>query len=389
MVVPSFRVKCCRFVPLCNHQGQRANTSPAARRLAALALVASTTLIGCRTDPTNPFLANQDPHGTNASDKEKMPGTDPLAESLARLNQRREEFKGAAAMASDAANGLQNDVQGLAQDTLSETRQALATSLDTAEQRGKQLAYDAAAGAVATAHQASLNAQVGAIDALEDLPLSEAGPLLLLAMSRGTPATQQAASQQLARRWPPASRVPANLSAEHRAMAIARLQQEWAKEYGKIDEAILAAKAEAARVVDTATQAVDGARQVVETANQHLSDMQQIAAAYRQANIPAEVRLQMSDALQKYAFDADITLRVRAAQAMGETGDPAFIPTLMTMLEAQPPVQEAALAGLRGVAGRDMAQRADGASISNEEQIRAWQLWYQEQRLSGTLPTMR
>ena len=346
---------------------------------AFLSLLAALTLAGCRNSPTNPFLA-ADALAEAESGDPSVEGGDPLAESLARLKSRREQFQESAATTADAAKGLGNEAQSIAQDTISDTRQALAQSLDQAEGRGKQLVYDAAAGAQETARQASTNAQLDAIASLEDLPLEQAGPLLMVAISKGTPTSQRAAAEQLSRRWPAAASLPADLAAERRAAAMAELQRRWAEQYGQVDDAIMTAKAEAARVVDGASQAVDDARGVVESANQQVQDVQQLVVAYREADLPASARQELAKSLEQLAASADTQVRIRAAQAMGETGDPAFLPALLSMLNDQPQVQASTLASLQQVTGRDIAARADGKPVSDEEKVQAWQLWYREQQ---------
>jgi hypothetical protein len=353
--------------------------SPRLFPTALLSLLAALPLAGCRNTPTNPFLS-ADALAEAESGDPHVSGGDPLAESLARLKNRRDQFQDSAAATAEAAKGLGNEAQAVAQDTISETRQALGESLDEAEGRGKQLAYDAAAGAQETVRQASTNAQLDAIASLEDMPLEQAGPLLMVAISKGTPTTQRAAAEQLSRRWPAAASLPSDLAAERRAAAMAELQRRWAEQYGQIDDAVMSAKAEAARVVDGASQVVDDARGVVESAQQQVQDVQQLAVAYREADLPASARQQLAKSLESLSASADANVRVRAAQAMGDTGDPAFLPALLSMLNDQPQVQASTLASLEKVTGRDIAARADGKPVSDEEKVRAWQLWYREQQ---------
>jgi gas vesicle protein len=335
------------------------------------------TLAGCRNNPTNPFLAREDSPYPGAADDASP--NDPLTASLGRLKNRSESLAGAAAMATDAAQGIRDEAMGIAQDTVSETRQAVATSLDDAKQRGQQLAYDAVVAAGETARAASHAAQVEAIHSLEELPLEQAGPLLIVAIARGTPAVQQAASEQLARRWPPAASFPADSAAEAREAALAELHRRWAEQYGQIDEAVAAAKLEVARHVDQATQLVDQAHGVVSGATQQLKDMQQLVASYRQATLPVE-RQELARALAQLSTDADAAVRIRAAEAMGELGDPVFLPALVAMLNDNPQVQAATLASLDRVAGPGTVQPEGGHVLSNEEKVVAWQQWYKSQQ---------
>ena len=347
-----------------------------------LSCVLIALLSGCRNQPMNPFLARENPSFEEDFENPNSELENPLADSLDRLRQRGEEFRDATAMASDAAQGLQQDSRQVARDAVAESRVALATTLDMAKQEGAQFAADAADAAGATVRQASIEAQLRTVESLEDMPLEQAGPILLLTMSQGPPAAQRAAADQLARRWPPAASYHGDLAAERRAAMIAQLRSEWSQQFGEINEAVAQAKLEAARTVDNAGQLVDEATGVVQAANQQLRDMQQIVQAYHQADVPAAAREELARSLEKISTDADARVRIEAAQAMGDTGDPVFLPALMTLLNDRPEVQQATLESLERMAGRDIAERADGKPVSNEEKARAWQLWYRDQQAS-------
>ena len=86
-------------------------------------------------------------------------------------------------------------------------------------------------------------------------------------MAQGTPIAQQAAAEQLARRWPPAASYRAQQAAERRAAALAELRAQWAAQYGQLDEALASARAEAARTIDDAGQLLDDATGVVQAAH--------------------------------------------------------------------------------------------------------------------------
>ncbi len=260
----------------------RASTFSAGLHVALLIALVS----GCRNHPINPFLAHENPTFKEDFENPNSELEDPLADSLTRLKQRGEEFRDAAATATDAAQGLHDDAQAVAHDALSETRQALATSLQTAEHEGRQLANDTVAAANATVREASTNAQRRAVESLEELPLEQAGPILLITMAQGPPAAQQAAAEQLARRWPPAAGYSGEGAAERRAEAAAALRARWIEQYGQIDEAVAVARAEAARTIDDAGQLLGDATGVVQAANQQMSDVQGTVNAYHEANPP-------------------------------------------------------------------------------------------------------
>ncbi len=335
---------------------------------------------GCHNRPINPFLARENPSYEEDAENPNRAIEDPLNESLARLKDRGQQFRDAAATASDAADALHEDARGLAKDSVGEARRALATSLDAAEQQGKQLADNAVVAASATARQVGNDAQLRAIESLEDLPLDQAGPVLLITMAQGTPVAQRAAAEQLSRRWPAAAGMPADLDVERHVEAVAQLRQQWVDQYGQIDEAVAAARAEAARTIDQAGQIVDDATGVVQAASQQIRDVQKLVAAYREADLPATARLELAQSIERMSTDADAQVRIKTAKAMGELADPVFLPALMAMLNDQPQVQTATLDSLARVAGTDVAIRADGKPISNEEKVRVWQLWYREQQ---------
>ena len=156
-------------------------------------------------------------------------------------------------------------------------------------------------------------------------------------------------------------------------------------QYGEINDAVVAAKARAQQVVNDTQQVVDDvqqvaheAREVARTAADGARQVQQAAAALRQANLPEVARRQATATLEQLAQDADLEVRMRVARAIGELADPAFLPVLMGMLADQVEVQREALASLALVAGGDIAVGPDGATLSTDEKIHRWQLWYQE-----------
>ncbi len=69
-------------------------------------------------------------------------GTADARAALARLEQHGQQFRQAAALASDAVRGLGDEAQELARQTASQTRLAVAQSLDDAQYQGRQLAAE-------------------------------------------------------------------------------------------------------------------------------------------------------------------------------------------------------------------------------------------------------
>ncbi|REK17244.1 MAG: hypothetical protein DWQ37_07185 [Planctomycetota bacterium] len=367
----------------------------------ALALLCTLTLApllsGCKTDPThNPFLAQAPESETGAEDSAAgmtddeyaAPGHayDEARDLVNRLQQRGRELQEATATATDAARSLRDEVQATAVETGADVQQTAAAMADDAQAYGRDLAQRSVADAQAAARAAGRAAQLQAIASLEDRPLEQAGPLLLVAMSQGSPEVQQAAAEQLGRRWAPAARYTVESVARGRQAAIERLRQEWIAQHGEINDAALAATAQAHQLIDGAQEQLDHAQAVVADTSRRLTEMQEAVAAIRQANLPAAARQQAAEKLAQMAADADAAVRIRAAQAMGDVADPAFMPVLMGQLDDEMDVQIAAMESLERIAGRDVTATPDGRALSTDERARSWQLWYREQQDAAGSP---
>ncbi len=76
---------------------------------------------------------------------------------------------------------------------------------------------------------ADVNSDIGAaaITAIGRWPLAEAGPILLTAMEQRSYSTRKAASQQLAKLWPPAAEFEIEATAQRRATELEQLRQKW------------------------------------------------------------------------------------------------------------------------------------------------------------------
>jgi HEAT repeat protein len=354
--------------------------------------VAATLVAGCKADPTNnPFLtdaadtaeASEAQTEDQAAYDESMPGYDAVSEArglVDRLKQRGEDLQDSAAVATDAARGLRDEVQQAVAETGDEVRQAAAETADAAREQGQALAEQTIEDVRQTARATSRAAQLQAVQSLEDWSIERAGPLLLVAMSEGSPEVQRAAAEQLARRWAPAARYTVDSVARGRAQALARLQEQWVQQYGQVDQAMTMATAQANHLVGETEQHIGRAQAAVEEGANRLHEVQQAVAAFRQADLPEEARRQAAESLARLSTDTDKAVRVRAAQSMGEAGDPAFMPALMGLLDDEPEVQVAAMQSLERIAGSDVTAPADGRSLSTDERARSWQLWYREQQ---------
>ncbi len=87
-------------------------------------------------------------------------------------------------------------------------------------------------------------------------------------------------------------------------------------------------------------------------------------------------------ALERMAIDNELEFRLRAAKAMGDLADPAFVPTLVTMLEDRFDVQRVAMISLTRIVGEDAAAEEPGQPLSPDEKVRRWQLWYRDHKPS-------
>ena len=403
-----------------------------------LLLVALTiSLTGCKTTPVNPFAAREkadqaEKEGATAQkDDPQKDLTDPTVPDLAK-----------------SVAELRDEVETAAKDTSQQARLAVAQTLGQAAYEGKQVAAHTVSTAQDVALQANADVQHFAFDSIAQLPLEQAGPMLLLAIAEGSADARQAAAAQLAERWPPSANFPVEEAAENRATAIAALRQLWIKQYGEINDAAVAARAAAQQLT---AQSADGVRQAKAAAVESTDSAMRIAytainsasaeirrqsceylAAHgdprhalvllplledpdqtvvvaavralgavgtledpqplvRLLNVPdKQVRVEAAmslahlrvvqgvQALERMGMDTDVQVRLRAAQAMGQIANPAFVPALMAMLGDAVEVQTVAMISLAQVAGTDPTAQDGNTSVSQEERIRLWQVWYRE-----------
>jgi HEAT repeat protein len=82
-----------------------------------------------------------------------------------------------------------------------------------------------------------------------------------------------------------------------------------------------------------------------------------------------------SDALQRLANDSDPRRRQLAAQAMGQSGDNRFSPTLVAMLDDRTPVAQAAIGALEALENRSFRVTLEGAVAPFADQVRRWKDW--------------
>ncbi len=83
-------------------------------------------------------------------------------------------------------------------------------------------------------------------------------------------------------------------------------------------------------------------------------------------------------ALERIAHDAQRSAQRDAVVAMGEIGDADFLPTLIQLLDATPPIRRAALASLRQIVG-DPAPRPEKDFPTDADHADAWRSWFEQQ----------
>jgi hypothetical protein len=325
-----------------------------AGRVCAAALVGLVLVAGCKSPPTNPFLARHD--------------EPPVDENVAKTGKE-----------------LAAEVEAAMAGTAKLAGDAVEQTAVEATDRGKTVAKAVAANADEIATQASATVQVQAIDSLATWPLEQAGPVLLLALAEGPPTARQAAAKQLAERWPPAKQFAADAALADRQAMLVALRAEWVRKYGEINDAVVRAKADAQEVLDEAHEVVEDANQVAVEARQvavnagaAAQQIQDMVVSLKQSDLPQAARREGTAMLERLAMDANAEVRARAARAMGEVADPTFLPVLMGMLADQVEVQREALASLAQVVGSDVTADRQNPPATTDERVRRWQLWYQE-----------
>lgn len=324
-------------------------------------LVALTAMLGCKNAPLNPFLATD----------------------RSRLDEDNEALTG---------DALKHNLLAAAKNTKDSVRMAAARTLATAADEGQQVSAQAIQSARTLARDANESVQLQAIESVSKWPVEQAGPVLLAVLVEGSPKARRAAATQLEQRWPPATGFPVDAMIQNRATAVAELKKEWVKQYGEIQDTVALARAEADKTVQETKQMVDQtvtqAKAVSDSAQKRIAEIQELVASLQEANLTAVARQQACSMLERMSMDADLAVREQAAQAMGEIADPIYLPTLMALLGDQAEVQTVAMNSLEKIAGPE-ASPAAGQSLSHDEKVRMWQLWYRDRqdRTAGATAT--
>ncbi len=338
-----------------------------------LLVVLTIPVAACKTTPVNPFAAREKAvqaekeRATAQTGDPQKDLTDPTVPDLA-----------------NTVAELRDEVETAAKDTSQQARLAVAQTLGQAAYEGKQVAAHTVSTAQDVARQASADVQHFAFDSIAQLPLEQAGPMLLLAIAEGSALARQTAAAQLAERWPPAANFPVEEAAESRAAAVAALRQLWIKQYGEINDAAVAARAAAQQL---AAQSADRVREVKDAAIESTDNA--MRTAYTAINnASAEIRRQSCEYLAAHGDprhaqvllplldDPDETVVLAAVRALGAVGtleDPQPLVRLLNLPDKQVRVEAAmSLAHLRVEQGVQALERM-GMDTDVQVRLRAAQ----------------
>lgn len=96
------------------------------------------------------------------------------------------------------------------------------------------------------------------------------------------------------------------------------------------------------------------------------------AAVLASWDVPSGMR-----ALDRAALSEAPSVRQRAAEAMGESADPAFLPYLIRLLDDRQHIRVAALAALSKTLGDETAGIGDMLTVT--EKVTRWKIWYEKE----------
>ena len=302
-----------------------------------------------------------------------------------------------------AAAGLGKEVEGAAKSAASRVRQAAATTIDQQRDEVERTAHHAVENTKKLAADTLAQTQQRAFDSLTEMPLEQAGPILLVAIAEGGPGTRRAAAEQLAKRWPPAADFPVDAAVESREAAVAALRDLWAEQYGRLQRDAAAQVAEARELIELTAEQAQQAQQLMATLdNEKLSEIarQQATAALvelgppllsmleeklaEQVQLPPELYSDVLPAI-KPAFaslvrlqSADVAARRAAAAELAELATKDVLPPLAVMrlseliaTEEDAAVWQSALAAAKTSAHEAGAQMARQAMESAAAEVRA------------------
>lgn len=144
----------------------------------------------------------------------------------------------AAAVSALAKSGAEHSLRDAASDKSWRVRAAVADALAGYPNR------HAAAVARELITDSSLPVQRRVIAAISNWPLELAGPILLVGMEQRDRVARAKATEQLARRWPPAAQSPPDGLADRRGESLKELRRQFREQVGFADPAALAGDAE-------------------------------------------------------------------------------------------------------------------------------------------------
>lgn len=170
-------------------------------------------------------------------------GSKAAKQSLDKLRNDPSEIARAAAIGALAAIGADAALISAATDQSPRVRQAVAESLKRMQEDAKALSHETQELARTLVQDVSSEVQREAVASLQQWPLDHAGPVLFLAMEKGSFLTRKLAAEQLSERWKPAASFVANATTERRAEQLAELRTQWERQFGTLDEQVVRAAA--------------------------------------------------------------------------------------------------------------------------------------------------
>jgi len=186
-----------------------------------------------RAEPQTADVGVIDPDSsqtTPSTSHDDEPGRDKLVERLSRGT----EIERMAAVAALGRIGELDALVTARNDPSWRVRLEVAKSLRAFPER------KASALAAQLLNDASGEVRREVVTSLTAWPLERSGPLLIDSLENAAYRTRQAASEHLARVWPPAQAFPVGSSAKVRAEQVAELRRQWTHQFGDVDREALA-----------------------------------------------------------------------------------------------------------------------------------------------------
>ncbi len=199
--------------------------------------------------------------------------------ALGKLRKHPSEVTRAAAISGLAKLGVSEAVFDAAGDKSWLVRQAVAESLARPPGASEPVDQETVTLAQTLLHDKSLGVQKCTLKSVASWPLTQAGPVLLAALSEGGYQMRKDAARELGSRWAAAAKFPYDGTAEARTAASGELRLRWAAEFAPIDQVSAAVHVESKPAGQLAAEQLGKVNDLV----QALRDPQLGVARRRQA----------------------------------------------------------------------------------------------------------